>query len=189
MFKEWHEKNQNDEGFFCINTETDDFKTFSTSFWRQFAYFFKSLKMWDGANDEYPQTEIIAKNANDSIACEMISTFKDIFSQYKIYEFIPKDINAVIDSLHIYSEILNGNTQLMENDNLNTDHISTQQCKKMYCKWFPDYMYFMFCAGENHEHHEHFWKLKTNEEYGLLRFNENSEYNALPTNTWLTKNF
>lgn len=168
LFKEWHNNNQNEDVNFCINTETDDFIIFSTSFWRQFVSFFDSLRMWDDVDKLNPETESNQKEIKGSIANEMIGIFKESFMEYRVYEFIPKEINDIIDSLYIY-----GNIPTCD---------SEQKFKKMFCKWVPNNDNFVF--GEVGDRNG-FYELKIQEECILLKFDESFDYDMMPTNTWL----
>lgn len=168
LFKEWHNDNQNDEEEFYINTETDDFITFSTSFWRQFVSFFDSLRMWDDAEELYPETESSRKKTKDNIVNKMVGVFKESFMQYRVYEFIPKEINIIFDSLYIY-----GNVSTCD---------SKQKFKKVYFKWFPNHEHFVFCEAIHRKCH---WKLKIPGECLFFKFDESFDYDMMPTNTWM----
>lgn len=174
LFKEWRDKSQSDEPFY-INTETDDFHTFSTSFWQQFVSFFKSLRMWDDAEEPYQK---------QSIKDEMITIFKEEFIQYRVCEFIPKDIENVIESLYIYREIWDEGVKLAMNEIPASDCDAVYNSKKMYCKWFSDHDNFVFYAvvGFNG-----FWKLQIPGECILLKFPESFDPDMMPANTWMTE--
>lgn len=174
LFKAWHDNGQNSDKTFYINTETDDFNTFSTSFWRQFVSFFDSLKMWDGADELYQKS---------SIEDEMRNVIKEKYMQYRVYEFVPKELKNVIDSLHIYHDIWNENAKLKMHESSVSTCDAVQKSKKMYCKWFSDYDNFLFyeVAKSNG-----FWKLQTSGECVLIKFPENFDYDMIPPNTWMT---
>lgn len=165
LFKKWREENPDDEEF-CVKTETDDFDAFSTSFWWQFTKFFDSLDLWDGAKDDAEDSRI---KTHDSIIDEMIGIFKESFMQYRVYEFIPKEINNIFDSLHVY-----GNVSACD---------SKQKFKKMYCKWFPNYEHFVFCEAIYRNCR---WELRIPGECIFLKFDESFDYDMTPTNTWIT---
>ena len=180
LFAKWRNNNQNTDKDFYINTETTDFITFSTSFWRQFASFFESLKMWDAGEEKAFQISIVNK---------MISTFKDTFRQYEVYRFVPEDIEHIIGSLGIYRMLLDENNEQKSKEGQSEEGedsgcSSMLTLKKMYCKHFPNYNCFTFYAFDNYES---VFKLKTEGKCILLRFAEQSNFDEMPTNEWMLK--
>lgn len=172
LFKKWH----NTEGVgkkFYIDTETDDFIKFSTNFWRQFASFFDSLKMWDGAEQQYSELKEKQKNVKNNIANKIRVIFKENFMQYKIYEFIPKEIKDVIDSLGIYREFLDERARSSAQDAADPDCDIIQGPNRMYCKWFFNNDCFVFCVVARHKA---FWELETPEGYVIIKCNEDITY-------------
>lgn len=174
LFKAWHDNSQNSDKTFYINTETDDFNTFSMSFWRQFVSFFDSLKMWDGADEPYQKSNMEA---------EMRNVIREKYMQYRVYEFVPKELKNVIDSLHIYHEIWNENAKLVMHEDSVSTCDTVQKSKKMYCKWFPDCDNFFFYEVVKSNG---FWKLQTSGECVIIKFPESFEYDMVPLNTWMT---
>lgn len=165
LFKKWHDENPSDEAFY-IDTETNDFRTFSTSFWKQFISYFESLKMWD--------------DRKHGIKYEMTNIFKEKFIQYKVYKFIPKDIENVIESLYIYRGILDENAKLVMQEGSISDYDTAHSAKKMYCKLYPSHDNFIFCAVVRCNG---FWGLQMPEKCILLKFPESFEHDMIPTNT------
>ena len=181
-FREWRKNNQKVDDFFCINTETDDLITFSTSFWRQFASYF-NLSMWDVVEEQHSETESGQKSSNGKIINEMIGVFKEKFMEYKFYKIIPKDIRNIIDSLYIYRKILDENTERIEHESIGA---GSDTIKKMYCKWFDNEECFIFYAATCSKFA---WKVETPEGYILLKFDKSFEIDEMPTNTWMIRNF
>lgn len=178
LFEEWHNNNKTDKNFY-INTETDDLITFSTSFWRQFASFFCSLVLWDDEEEE--------KESQIGIGNKMITIFKENFSKYEIYNFVPERIEDIISSLGIYRTILDETNELQEQEKQpeegrNSELSTMQKLKKMYCKCLPGNNCFTFYAVDNYES---VFKLRTEEKCILLRFGEEFNFDELPTNVWL----
>ena len=170
LFREWRNDHKSTDEDFCINTETENFTTFSTSFWRQFASFFDSLKIWDDTEELYSE---IGTSQEDDTANEMVRVFGESFTRHKVYEYLPEDIDIVIDSLEVYNEMW----KELKNKG---------ESKRLYCKWFLGDESFMLCAaiccGE-------FWKIEMQEKSILLKFDEIFDYEKLPTNEWLTGTF
>lgn len=186
LFREWHNNNQNEDKEFYIDTETDDFITFSTSFWRQFVSFFPLLRMWDEAEEWYPEKETNQNISKDKMAIEMIDVFKERYIQYKVYDFLPKEINSIMDSLYIYRGILDEQAKLNNKESVVFDCDTVSKCRKMYCKWSPDFDYFVFDACI---HCGDYWGFKFSGESILLKFDKGFDYESVPTNTWLKKRF
>ncbi len=181
LFIDWYNRNQNTDTDFYVDTETDDFITFSTSFWRQFVSFFPPLRMWDDEEEQYTEKE--NNSFRSKIANEMIDTFKEEYMRYRIYEFIPKEINRIIDSLSIYYEILDERRKMSES--IISDSNSEQKFGRMYCKWAPEFDYFIF---NEVTYREGYWELRLAEK-SFIRFRFDEDLDKVPTNTWLTTRF
>lgn len=186
LFKEWHNNHQNADAEFYINIETDDFITFSTSFWKQFVSFFESLRLWDDEEEPHPETVENPGKFKGCISDEILDVFKEKFAQYKIYEFIPKDIEMITQSLSIYRQILNEDIKLTAYVNAASECDDTQKFKRMYCKCSLDYKYFLFYAAAQHNV---FWEMKMPEGCVLLKFPRSFDYNITPANTGNTEIF
>ena len=42
----------------------------------------------------------------------MVDVFKERYIQYRVYDFLPKEINSIMDSLYIYRGILDEQAKL-----------------------------------------------------------------------------
>lgn len=185
LFKQHHDINPSDEEFY-IDTETEDFIKFSTSFWRQFASFFVALRMWDSSEEQSSEMNIEPINPSNDIANEMISIFKKKFEQYKVYEFIPKNIEDVINSLDIYYEILDEGTKRITSQDGDFDSDIAYTFIKVYCKLSPNFDSFVFSVVA---FHDGILELKSSEGLIILKTSQNCDYNKMPTNTWLSGKF
>ena len=56
----------------------------------------------------------------------------------------------------------------------------------MYCKWSPDFDYFVFNACI---HRGDYWEFKFSGESILFKFDKGFDYESVPTNTWMKKRF
>ena len=180
LFKEWHNNNQNEDEDFYIDTETEDFDIFNISFWKQFISYFESLRLWDGAEERQPVTKDNRKNAKSDLTYKMKAVFKENFMQYRVYEFIPKEISDVINSLGIYYKILDEKFKLSVRDAADSRCGIIQKPNKVYCKWIPNYDGFVFCIAVRHKA---FWELETSDGYVIIKCNESFTHDMIPTNT------
>lgn len=186
LFKEWHDSSQNVDKDFYIDTETDDFDTFNISFWKQFITYFDSLNLWEGAEVQQSETTGNQKKFKDDLANRMTEAFKENYMRYRVYEFIPKEISNVINSLNIYYEILNAQSQLPVQDGAISECSVTRKTEKMYCKCFPNYECFVFCEVACLKT---FWELETAKEYMTIKCNEDFTYDMITANTWVSAGF
>lgn len=186
LFKEWHNNSQNVDKDFYIDTETDDFDTFNISFWKQFITYFDSLHLWEGAEEPQPKTGDGRENSKSDLIDKMTAVFKENFMLYRVYEFIPKEIINVINSLNIYYAILNAQTQLTVQDGIVSEDDIIRDAKKMYCKLILDYKCFVFdivaCLDT-------FWELELPKECMIIKYNGDFTYDMFPTNTWVSAGF
>lgn len=162
LFKDWYDKNSDKCENFCVDIETDDARIFTVSFWKQFVSFFDSLRMWDGAEKYYKEIECEEKNVIDSVADKIIRVFEENFQNYNVYRFIPKNIEEVIDSLHIYSKMLAEHAELMKHKGDVPDSHAEYTSQRFYCKWYPNHDCFEF---NRITRCNTFWELKTSEKY------------------------
>lgn len=186
LFKEWHNNSQNVDKDFYIDTETDDFDTFNISFWKQFITYFDSLHLWEGAEEPQPKTGDGRENSKSDLIDKMTAVFKENFMRYRVYEFIPKEISNVINSLNIYYEILNAQTQFTVQDGIVSEGDIIRGAKKMYCKLILDYKCFVFdivaCLDT-------FWELELPKECMIIKCNGDFTYDMFPTNKWVPVGF
>lgn len=185
LFKEWHDKQQTPDKEFCINIDTDDFDTFYISFWRQFVFYFKPLRLWDGAEEHLSETKDSCENSKRELTNRMINVFRECFICYRVFEFIPKEIKDVIDSLGIYREILDERARPSAQDAAGPDCDIIQGPNKMYCKWFFNNDCFVFCVVARHKA---FWELETPEGYVIIKCNEGFTYDMI-SDTWVLGGF
>lgn len=186
LFKEWHNNTQNPDKDFYIDTETDDFDTFNISFWRQFISYFNSLSLWEDAEKEQLGIEDSLENDKSDWTNKMMGVFKENFMQFRVYAFIPKEINSVINSLEINYEIVNERIKLGEQDGSSSERSTILESVRMYCKWSFNSDYFSFCAVP---FHKPFWKLKTLEGHVIIKHNERFTYDTFPINMWVSDDF
>lgn len=186
LFKEWRNNNQNVDKDFYIDTETDDFDTFNISFWKQFIFYFDSLHLWEGAEEQQLEIEDNRENVKSDLANKMKEVFKKNFMQYRVYEFIPKEISDVINSLDVYYEILNAQTELIAKGGSISEYGLIREYEKMYCKWVANYDCFVFCAVACHKA---FWELKTPEGYVIIKCNEDFTSDRVLINEWISSDF
>lgn len=185
LFERWHSKNITDEEFY-INTKTEDFITFDTSFWRQFVSFFIALRMWDGAEEQDSEMEGERKNLSGNYMNEMMKVFKETFVRYKVYEFIPKSIEEIMNSLFIFHGVLDEGIELTVKDGDLLSFETGLKFIKMYCKWYPDCACFTLHAANVHKN---FWELKIQEEQMIFKSEKDIDYDTMPTNIWMPGSF
>lgn len=68
--------------------------------------------MWDEAEEWHLEKESNQNIIKDKIAIEMVDVFKERYIQYRVYDFLPKEINSIMDSLYIYRGILDEQAKL-----------------------------------------------------------------------------
>lgn len=185
LFKEWHNNRQNINKIFYIDTETDDLDTFNISFWRQFISYFDELSLWEGAEEQL-EAEDSRENAKSDWVNKMAEVFLKNFMQYRVYTFIPKEIDSVIKSLEIYNEIVNERIKLGVQGDSASELGTISRIGRMYCKWVPNYNHFLFCVVS---FHKAFWELETPEGYVIIKRNEKVTYDTPPINMWVSGDF
>lgn len=186
LFKEWYDNRQTPDEEFYINIDTDDFDAFHISFWRQFVSYFPPLKLWDGAEEQHSKAKDSCESFKSDLTNIMIDVFKECFVRYRVFEFIPKEIKDVTNSIGIYCKILDEMTKLSEQDVTDSKCGIIQEPKKVYCKWVPNYDCFVFCVATCYKA---FWELKTPEGYVIIKCNEGFTYDMLPANRWVSSGF
>ena len=186
LFKDWYDNRQTPDEEFYINIDTDDFETFHISFWRQFASYFSPLRLWDGAEEQHSKAKDSYESSKSNLTNIMIDVFKECFVRYRVFEFIPKEIKDVINSIGIYHKILDEMTKVSEHDVTDSKCGIIKEAKKVYCKWVPNYDCFVLCAAACHKA---FWELEAPEGYVIIKCNEDFAYDRIPANTWVSGSY